>query len=228
MNPRVFHYSHLWSKEWGLTAFLVLLILMVFIIGPVASLTSTGPLLITSAFSLLLITGVATVVKRRSLTLITTGLVAATLALRWLAHLVPEPALLSASAVLSIACLGLLTVVVLFQVFGAGPITAHRIQGAVAAYLLLGLVWAFAYELILIQNPASFQPADLGGAKTPVMVNLIYFSFVTLTTVGYGDITPVHPMARSLSNLEALVGLLYPAILIGRIVAMELEYRRSK
>jgi len=59
------------------------------------------------------------------------------------------------------------------------------------------------------------------------MPSLVYFSFVTLTTVGYGDITPVHPIVRSLSNLEALVGQLYPAILIGRLVAMELSARQS-
>jgi hypothetical protein len=57
---------------------------------------------------------------------------------------------------------------------------------------------------------------------------LLYFSFTSLTTMGYGDITPVHPLARSLANLEALIGQLYPAILIARLVSMEIESSARK
>jgi len=222
------HYVNFWAGDWGLTAFLALLVVMVFIVGPIASLTNIGGLLTTLFLSLTLITGVVAVAKRRTVTLVATGLATITLVLRWMAHLVPSPEILSAGALSTIASLGLLTGVVLVQVFRAGPITGHRIQGAVAAYLLLGLIWAFAYELVLLHDPGSFQPADLGGTKGPVMINLAYFSFVTLTTVGYGDITPVHPIVRSLSNLESLIGQLYPAILIGRLVSMELQFRQSK
>jgi len=228
MKPRDLHPTQVWSKDWGLTAFLALLVIVVFIIGPIAGLTDIGRLLISLFLSLTLITGVAAVAKRRTVTLVATGLATVTLVLRWMAHLVPSPVILSLGAVSMIASLGLLTGVVLVQVFRAGPITGHRIQGAVAAYLLLGLIWAFAYELVLLQDPGSFQPADLGGAKGPAMINLTYFSYVTLTTVGYGDITPVHPIVRSLANLESLIGQLYPAILIGRLVSLELQFRQSK
>jgi hypothetical protein len=56
---------------------------------------------------------------------------------------------------------------------------------------------------------------------------LLYFSFTTLTTAGYGDITPVHPLARNLANLESVVGQLYPATLLARLVSLELEHRRQ-
>ncbi|MGC1091761.1 MAG: potassium channel family protein [Pseudolabrys sp.] len=56
--------------------------------------------------------------------------------------------------------------------------------------------------------------------------SLIYFSFVTLTTVGYGDIVPIHPVARSLCNLESIIGQLYPATLLARMVSLEIEARR--
>jgi hypothetical protein len=56
---------------------------------------------------------------------------------------------------------------------------------------------------------------------------LLYFSFTCLTTVGFGDITPLHPMARDLANLEAVIGQLYPATLLARLVSLELEHRRQ-
>jgi hypothetical protein len=55
---------------------------------------------------------------------------------------------------------------------------------------------------------------------------LLYFSFSTLTTVGYGDITPLHPMARDIANLESVLGQLYPATLLARLVSLEIEHRR--
>ena len=58
--------------------------------------------------------------------------------------------------------------------------------------------------------------------------NLVYFSFVTLTSVGYGDIIPLHPVARSLANVEAIIGQLYPATLLARLVTLELESRRGR
>jgi hypothetical protein len=61
-----------------------------------------------------------------------------------------------------------------------------------------------------------------------VASNLIYFSFVTLTSVGYGDIVPVHPVARSLTNIEQVIGQLYPATLLARLVTLELKWRREK
>jgi voltage-gated potassium channel Kch len=114
---------------------------------------------------------------------------------------------------------------VLTQVFRQGPVTFHRIQGAIAAYLLLGLAWANAYELIELARPGALRFPD-GGGPTPI--RLIYFSFVTLTTVGYGDITPLHPTARSLAISEALVGQLFPAILIARLVSMEIASRSGR
>jgi voltage-gated potassium channel Kch len=174
------------------------------------------------------VSGVAAVSERRAPTLLVTGLVIVTLVLRWLTHAIPGVVVESASALSAFACLGLLAGVVMLQVFRKGPISWHRIQGAVAVYLLLGMMWAFAYLLLLLQFPGAFQPADLGADHAARFSNLVYFSFVTLTTVGYGDITPAHPIVRALATLEALVGQLYPAILIGRLVAMELSARQSR
>ena len=218
----------MWSSEWGLTAFLVFLVVLVFVVMPAGNLVGAGGSLISVFFSLLLISGVGAVSERRVPTLLVTGLVIVTLALRWMTHIVSNPVIAAASALSALACLGLLAGVVMIQVFRNGPITWHRIQGAIAVYLLLGVMWAFGYELVLIPFPEAFHPVDLGLNQTTRISNLVYFSFVSLTTVGYGGITPVNPMARSLATLEALVGQLFPVILIGRLVAMEMQYRQSR
>ncbi|MGE5445893.1 MAG: potassium channel family protein, partial [Ignavibacteriales bacterium] len=129
---------------------------------------------------------------------------------------------------LVIVFLGMLSAVVIHQVFREGPITMQRIIGAVVVYLLLGLMWAFAYKLVELQRPGSFNSASLSAVEHDFdpKTRLIYFSFTTLTSVGYGDITPVHPISRSLTMLESLIGQLFPVILIARLVSMEIYHRQ--
>jgi hypothetical protein len=110
-------------------------------------------------------------------------------------------------------------------VFGHGRVTFHRIQGAIAFYLLIAVIFAYFYLLLVTLVPNAFSQSivltDSFGAS-----RLLYFSFATITTTGYGDIAPVHPLARSLANLEAVVGQLFPATLLARIVTLELAAER--
>src|SRR5262249_16431504 len=101
-----------------------------------------------------------------------------------------------------------------------GPITMHRARGAIAVYLLLGLIWAFGYRLVDIHIPGALHFNTLPTAHEGPMARYVYFSLVTLTSLGYGDIIPVHPLARSLAVCEGVVGQLYPAILIAGLVGM--------
>ncbi len=95
-----------------------------------------------------------------------------------------------------------------------------KIYGAASVYLLMGVAWASAYALVYAAHPASFY---IDPARIPAGVlsfnDLLHFSFVTLTTLGYGDITPVSAPAKSLSSVEAVCGVLYIAILVARLVA---------
>ncbi len=210
----------LWRSDRGLSAMLVFLVLAIFVAAPLESAGVLPPFILGAAFSLLLISGVFVVFKRRAIGWIATALMLATLVARWTHSAAPRPWLAVLSEALTIVALLLLTALVLVQVFRSGPITAHRIQGSIVVYLLLGLVWASAYELTEFLRPHSFHiPSGEQGSLSHV---LAYFSFVTLTTVGFGDVTAVHPVARSLVIAEALVGQLYPAILIARLVSMEL------
>ena len=147
--------------------------------------------------------------------------------LAYVAHeLAPSATLAAWSGAGTVAVLGLFCFVVLAQVFRSGPVTRDRILGAVAAYLLFGLTWASAYHLVAMHIPEAFAGAAPKDSES--WSAWTYFSFVTLTTVGYGDITPVSQPARSLAMLEALTGQLYPAILLARLVSLELLNRPER
>jgi Ion channel len=146
----------------------------------------------------------------------------AALLVRWASMLAPSVVLEEWRALSSLVSVGLLSLIVVAQVFRKGPVTLSRIQGAIAVYLLLGLAWAIAYELLALRQPGAFAGAGVDG---DLPQRWLYYSFVTLTTVGYGDVTPVHPIARSLAVLEALTGQLYPAILLARLVSLEVQPR---
>lgn len=119
---------------------------------------------------------------------------------------------------------GTLGWVVAKVVFGGGRVTHHRVMGAVLLYLTIAVMFAAMFRLIGAIAPWAFSGMTM--ADSPALASeLIYFSFATLTTTGYGDIAPLHPVARSLCNLEAVIGQLYPATLLARLVTLELAHR---
>jgi hypothetical protein len=120
-----------------------------------------------------------------------------------------------------------LAYVVARAVFAPGRVTYHRIIGAVLVYLSIGHIFVGLYGMVGLLEPQALSGLNFTGAGPKLISDLIYFSFVTLTTVGYGDIVPVHPLARSLSSVEAIIGQLYPATLLARLVTLELEDRRQ-
>jgi hypothetical protein len=130
---------------------------------------------------------------------------------------------LVAAAWLVIVCT--LAVVVARTVFAQGRVSFHRIVGAVLLYLLIALAFVSLFMLVGLQIPNAFSGLVFEDNEK-LASNLIYFSFVTLTSTGYGDIYPVHPIARSLCNLETIIGQLYPATLLARLVSLEIAGRR--
>jgi hypothetical protein len=115
--------------------------------------------------------------------------------------------------------------VVARAVFADGRITAHRIAGGVMLYMLVALVFVSLYLFVGEAQPGAFKNLEIVDSPH-LAADMIYFSFVTLTSVGYGDIIPVLPIARGLCNLEAICGQLFPAILIARLVSLHAEQRR--
>ena len=108
---------------------------------------------------------------------------------------------------------------ILAYVLRLGPVTEDRIAAAVCAYLLIGLLWAGFYAFTDVLVPESFIALG-GGVRKGHFYELVYFSFTTLTTTGYGDIAPVSFEARALANAEQLIGIFYIALLIARLTAL--------
>ena len=111
------------------------------------------------------------------------------------------------------------TAVLLKSVIAAARVTLQTLYGSIAAYVMIGLMWGGIYFLLETLRPAAFHSALKPGVPVPWQ-DFMFFSFVTLTTVGYGDMVPVAALAKSLVMLEAVTGVMYPAIMIARLVAL--------
>jgi hypothetical protein len=222
-------FMRFWSEEHALSVFLLLLVVEMFVVGPVVRTVSALRLARDLLFSILLVTGVLTVVKHRALQWTTGMFVLLAIVVRWANIVFSGPGLFFWNLVLSLISMLAFLLIVLWWVYREGPVTSHRVRGAVAAYLLLAVCFSFVYALTEYVHPGSFTlPLGRGEGIQTGSASFLYFSVVTLTTVGFGDIAAVHPVARSLVMVEALVGQLYPAILIARIVTLQIETRRRK
>ena len=115
--------------------------------------------------------------------------------------------------------------IVAHAVFGPGRVNYHRVIGAILLYLLIALTFAPLFAFLGLIIPDAFRGLAMEDRPT-LASSLVYFSFVTLTSTGYGDIVPVHPVARALCNVETIIGQLYPATLLARLVTLELAHRR--
>jgi hypothetical protein len=211
------------GEDRGLSALLLLLLATFFVI-PLFS-AGLARLLGAAAFSLVFLSGAGSLSGGLLGRAAAWAAVLLALTLRWLETVSSEPLLAQASAAASLFFLLLLTAQVLGRVFRSGPVTAHRVQGAVSAYVLFGVCWALLYELLALRLPGAFSYPAAAPAGSARDASLAYFSFATLTTVGYGDVTAVHPVARMFSILEALTGQLYPATLLARLVSLEIMHR---
>jgi len=133
-----------------------------------------------------------------------------------------DPGAMVVYAALNALFLAAVLLVCLSRVVDESPVNEDKILGAICVYLLIGVIFSFVYEINFILDP---QAIDLGerfqDSGTPQQFWVFsYFSFVTLTTLGYGDVLPVAPFARSMATLEAIIGPLYLAILIARLVSL--------
>ena len=214
----------MWATDVALTTLLIFLVIYIFFLFPMEQIGSVR-LLRNLFFSLILATGAIAASKNRAFRalVVSWGILAFVFLL--VRHFLPHRALIFVTTGLSLIFLVLLSFLILGQTFREGPTTSHRITGAVAVYLIFGLIWSMAYYLVTLIIPDAFnvQGAFTPGNTESLQSYLCYFSFITLTTLGYGDIVPVHPMARMLVSLEGVVGQLFPAILIARLVSLHVQ-----
>jgi hypothetical protein len=220
------HVVGMRNPERGLPVFLAVLILSAFVLPSFGIDGDDGRLYADIVSSLLLVSGLAVASGERRMFIVTSLAGAIAIFLRWASWFQPAEAYGVVTNLATIVTIGLLCVAILKQVISPGPITVARVQGAVSVYLLLGIGWASAYQVAEHFFPGSFV-STTGHAVSGT--DWVYFSFVTLTTVGYGDLVPVHRVARSLAIGEALTGQLYIAVLLARLVSLEVsEKSRSR
>lgn len=132
----------------------------------------------------------------------------------------PDALLRTADAGFAAVNLGVLCWLTLAYTLAAGRINIHRVLGAIAAFLLIGLAFAQLHRLVAMHVDGAYLILGQPAAYGEIVTRLGYYSFVTLTSLGYGDITPVHAAARALAVLEALIGVLYPVALLGWLVSV--------
>ena len=206
------------SRESGLSVALALQMSVMFGVAPLAA-TGVLPSYVVEAFRVVLAAAAVLLIAPNRYFAWTVGAaMMLSLALSAELHSVNAVAGAVQRLVATTVFDGAIAVLVVRRVFGPGQVTVHRITGAVILYLSLALIFASAYRACALFLHPSFNvlPSARGGSLS----TFLYFSLSTLTTTGFGDIAPVHPFIRSLANLEAVIGQLFPATLLARLVSL--------
>jgi hypothetical protein len=217
-----------WLEDRLLSFFLAFLVMMTIFV-PMVGMSRPGRIAIDLIFALMLLSGALATLNKPMLMYLIIALTMLEFTADLIVEFNPSFSFRGWDTALKVSGMAILVVMTLKQTFLPGPVNVHRVMGGIAAYLLIGVTWAFGYKLLMEEVPDAihFQsPLDV-GVPTGEPARLIYFSFETLTTVSYGDAYPVHRVARSLTTAEALIGQLYPAILIATLVGMALQSRSS-
>jgi hypothetical protein len=209
-----------------LTVLLALELCAEFVVGPLAARGLPIARVVADALVLVLLAIVVLLSHRPGAIIsISLGLAAITASLAFGAQSPTTATLLRRAG--NIVAFSALVWVVAHAVYAPGRINYRRLQGATVVYLTFAAIFASAYGLVWELMPGAFgslQATTIGYNAEAAA--LMYFSLTTLTTTGYGDIVAVDPFVRSLANLEAMIGVFYVAITVGRLVTLELEDRR--
>jgi hypothetical protein len=176
-------------------------------------------------FSIVLIFGCAVAWENRRLFVFASLVSLAAILMRWLAWSSPTKTLVLWSVATGLIGIVAITAVLFWQVFRPGPVTSVRIQGAIAAYLAIGSIWAHAYHIAAILDPSAF---NITGTDISAPTTWVNYSFGILTTIGYPGIEPAEPLAHTLGSAEAVTGQLYLAILVARLVSLQVVATHSE
>jgi hypothetical protein len=213
-------------RDRSLTVLLVVQSLVLFVIIPASAAGLRLPTAVPVALLMLVMSSVIFLARGRWATTAAFGLLGAT-GLSGLARTgFPGREADIANALLVLATYAALSYVVVGAVFGPGRVTGHRIRGAIVFYLNIGLMFALVNRVIADMVPGAYVNLPPVADRQSFIASITYYSFSVQTSLGFGDIVPVHPVARSLATLQAIMGQLFPATLLARIVTLELEHRR--
>ena len=206
----------------GRFIYLLVTILIFIGVGPLLADVTGMRLLLDIFFSAVLLAAIYAISQKKRDTVIALALAIPTLLTFWMRDITSGVALKIASEVFGGLFFGFTITVLVRFILNSPKITRHVIYAALIGYLLMGMMWASIYELIDTIHPGSFSLVQ-GWLDNPRLIYL-YFSYVTLTTLGYGDITPLTAEAYSISILEAIIGQIYITVLIARLVGMHISH----
>jgi hypothetical protein len=150
-----------------------------------------------------------------------------TLVLNWSSVMLHNVVLQNAALLSNILFFGYISWIILVSLFRAREVNLNIIFAAISLYFLIGLEWGYLFAIVELNNSGSLMTSVLALKHDLALSNIddnllnyIYFSLVTLTTLGYGDIIPVSPLARSLASIEAVMGQMYLTVLVARLVGV--------
>ncbi len=209
----------------GRFLFLLISILLLFVVRPFLEGYIGIGILFEVFFSFILVSGAYAVSRKKYLFIIGLSLGVAAFVTRWSTHFLQSSSLHLVGNTLMILFFVYVMINLLSYLFSETEVTADVIMAAVCGYVFIGLIWAFVFSVIESLQPGSFRLVE---GQTGEVANFTYYSFVTQTTLGYGDITPLTAPTRSLSLLEAIIGQLYLAVLIARLVGIHISQSSKK
>jgi len=219
----------------GRSIYLLVSLLALVAIGPWLTESVVGRGLWELLFTLVTLSSIHMVRVKRGEALVSGLLALPTLASLWLRQVVPALGLSQVALGLMTLFLLYTTVTVLLRVFAEERVTMDTLSGALCVYFLMGYLWSSLYGLIYLLAPGSFHlpmwwtPGKEQGIATDVPMNLMtYFSFATLTTLGYGDVLPISGVARAAVILEAVLGQFYLAVLVARLIGLHVAGPRRQ
>ncbi len=209
---------------------LLISLLVLFIVSPFIVTHRFGVVILNLAGAAVLFSGAFAVSERRMPLVLGLFLSVGSVAIDLLIFIFPNQPLVMVSFCSLLLLLSFFSVNILRNVLRSGEVTADKIYGAVCVYLLIAYAWAFAYAIIETLQPGSFSGLKETGptAHVDLVMQMRYFSFVIVTTVGFGDIAPLTPIARMFVTLEAVMGQMYIAILVARLVGLHIVYATNK
>ena len=203
----------------GPCTWLLLALIALVLVYPYIETGDFGRIVLGVLYSLVMIGGAHAIGQSKRLLLFRVGLAALGIALQWTALLTGALLAMQLASLTYATFLAMAIAEVLRYIMKRGPITADKLHGALAGYIMMAVLWAFIYTLIESLRPGSVAPTvplrDPGSC-----FRFLYFSFTTLTTAGFGDVTPASDEARSVVMIEEFAGVFFVGVLIARLAGL--------
>ncbi len=214
---------------YGRFSYLLISLVLLLLLHPIFADVFIGRVIQNIALSVVLLSAVYSVSRKKQVFAIAVLLSLPVFAGTWLAYFLENVYLTLVTWSFAIVFLALIGSIVLSDVLKSEKVTTDTIHASICVYLLIGVTWALLYSVMEGIRPESFLiEHSLVTSVSEYIPHFLYYSFVTLTTLGYGDITPLTPLAKTLSYMEAVTGQIYIAVLIARLVGLHIAHSMNK